>query len=281
MGSQKPRKSRNKSYFEDLSPESDDKLQFTASIGVFIGLHVFIGQMFDLNVYQMHALLMSIFVIHCTYFLLKTVLTSDSLHFVRVRRKPLANSSSLYLPYGIESNDGVSLMSISNMIGLAGSNAERTASATVYPVSAIAINATLLNINSCGFNIINTALLTSMCGLWMLVMWPWDGREHTLSGIWNNGTKGEALHLLGVAMFCGGTFVAFNVQSQSWLLLLFFIVTVHVFTCVWVLTMANWIFKGKHIHDRSVILIVSEILGMLAVGLADLVCVWELNDCYY
>eukprot|EP01083_Nonionella_stella_P178463 630468_1 len=224
MGPQTPRKSRQKSYFEDLRPESDDKLQVTASIGVFIGLHVFIGQMFDLNVYQMHALLMSIFIIHFKYSMLKTVLTSDSLHFVRVRRKPLANSSSLYLPYGIESNDGVTLMTISNMIGLAGSNAERTASATVYPVSAIAMNATLLNINSCGFNVVNTVLLTSMCGLWMLVMWPWDGREHTLSGTWNNGTKGEALHLLGVAMFCGGTIVAF-MQSQSWMLFLFFIVT--------------------------------------------------------
>ena len=185
------RKRRRNSHHIELESEKDSHLGLSISVLLhFIGLVLF-SKRYQLSLYQVSSLVTAICFAHFLILFFQILLSCNQLHHIRIRRRRSSISSRLFVPYDIEIDKNQPVTSISAIIGLRGSNAEKIASALCYVSIGDIFVAVLVNIIESDKHLLsNSLMLTAMFGVWLVLTWP---LEYAL--------KSDKWHYIGVSVY--------------------------------------------------------------------------------
>ena len=196
-------KRRRQSYYPQLESEKESQSMFSASIisCVFGAIHY--CKYYELSVYNLAGIMNGIFFGHLFVLLFHIFAASENLHFVRVKRRKSSMSNHLFLPYDTENDPSKPLDSISGMIGLRGSNAEKIVSSLSYLIIGNSWLAVGMNIMETDNYYLNILFILGNFGLWLVMTWQ---LEYTF--------RSDFLHFLGVAMVLVFSFVCLLFQQD-------------------------------------------------------------------
>ena len=262
------RKSRMRrgSYYHELEPEKLYQTRLSASMALCIGTLIYYAKEYSLTIYNVSAIINGILMAHFFVLFFKIILSCHSLHHVRVKRRRSSLGNQLFIPYDVETDYEEPLSSVSAMIGLRGSNAEKLVSSLVYLVIGNSLMAVTMNIVESDQNYYtNMMIVLGLFALWLILTWP---LEFTLKSDWP--------HYFGVIVGLPCTFASLLIQQQwsavSILLTLMAIVNGMAYSVIFLCK-----FERQHVHWQSWALLTLESVVLCCSSTAGSVYIYNLT----
>lgn len=262
------KKRRRNSLYSELKPEKIQRFVLTVSLGISYVLLIVIGNQYRLNQYQFAGLAMGILFIHLFMLFCIILFSMKNLHHIRIKRRKSPLGNALFVPYAIEENENAPLVSISAMMAIRGSNAEKLLSCMGHMYIAIGLvflGLNIINGDSQDFYT-NIMMIGGLMGLWLILTWQ---LEYTLIS--------DIFHHFGAAISTFGTSIAF-MYKQEFSLLSVGLFCIGLFCGIVYFVVLSMSFKKENIHFQSQLLLLSELIPFkIAFGFI-FVYVFNLSD---
>ena len=121
-----------------------DEIVFGAvfSIILVIGSIIIVTQsiQYGFSYYETSAFIQTLFLFSWWMLLIYVAISTKKLHAVTIHRERSQSITTLFVPNGVDMHEAIPFLSISDMIGLRGSNIEKISSAILYTVSGLGIS---------------------------------------------------------------------------------------------------------------------------------------------
>ena len=259
------KKRRRNSLYSELKPEKTQLFGLTVTLGISYLMLIIIGYKYRLNQYQFAGLSMAILAILIFTSFCIILCSMKRLHHIRIKRRKSPLGNALFIPYAIEEHEDMPLASISAMLALRGSNAEKIISSMGHMCIAIGLiflGLNIINGDSKDFYT-NIMMIVGEIGIWLILTWQ---LEYTLFS--------DYLHHFGVTISTFVTGFAFIIKQE------FSVLSVSLFCFAFLSGVVYFVvcsisFKKENIHFQSQILLLLEMIPFkIAVGF---ICVYVFN----
>ena len=201
----------------------------------------------NLNIYQVTALFHTILHAHFWILWFKILASCNNLHHFRIIRRKSPVCNLLWIPCDIESDKNQPFGSVSALIGLRGSNAEKIPSALIYGNIGINLTAIINNmVNTDSHYYSNLMAICCVVGYWLML--TCSVGEHF---------KADLFHYVGVIMTFFGGFGAVVIQQNYSSFVLLLVLGLFMNYVVFQ-TLKSTIFKRVNIHYQSMLLLLFE-----------------------
>ena len=189
--------------------------------------------------------------------LLFIILRADDLHHVRVRRRRHSSTYSLFVPMEVDNDTEREIHSISDVIGLCGSNMEKIANSVLFTLSGMAAGCIISRIMEEPFNVEYIFAFGCPVGMWLINAWSVN----------SDCICEKMMHLLGAGLYVSGSIICFGYQ-QDWnsvqqLLALGAMSFASLFVSFWVTLQVFGLKQYMSTYYQSVVLICLEIALMV------------------
>lgn len=260
------RKIRRNSYYHELQHEKTNQFYLSISIASWLAMLIYHCKQHQLSIYQFASYASAILVSHNFILFFHLLASSKQLHYVRIRRRRFDIGNVLFVPYGIEEDKSRPLTSVSAMIGLRGSNVEKSFSSLSHLIIGITLVAVTENlIQSDKYFFSNVVMLMTGYGLWLLLTWQ---IEYTV--------KSDLLHYLGAGMAFTGSFASLLIQQKCSEISLFITFWGLIPGIAFGAIRFTDLFQKLSVHYQSLLLISLEICLIISISIGNCVYLYNL-----